>query len=64
MGSIKDVPVSDACLKSIIQCCRFQKACVAYGVADVDLFQTVDLWDRKNIAHVTMTIFAIGRTVS
>jgi hypothetical protein len=30
----------------------------------VDLFQTVDLWDRKNIAQVTMTIFAIGRTVS
>lgn len=43
---------------------RFQKACVAYGVPDVDLFQTVDLWDRKNIAQVTMTIFAIGRTVS
>lgn len=45
-------------------CCRFQKACTAYGVPDVDLFQTVDLWDRKNIAQVTMTIFAIGRTVS
>lgn len=41
---------------------QFQKACVAYGVPDVDLFQTVDLWDRKNIAQVTMTIFAIGRT--
>jgi mitogen-activated protein kinase kinase kinase 5 len=47
-----------------MDCCRFQKACVAYGVPDVDLFQTVDLWDRKNIAQVTMTIFAIGRTVS
>jgi len=47
-----------------IRCCRFQKACTAYGVPDVDLFQTVDLWDRKNIALVTVTIFAIGRTVS
>jgi hypothetical protein len=47
-----------------IHCCRFQKACTAYGVPDVDLFQTVDLWDRKNIALVTVTIFAIGRTVS
>lgn len=54
----------DAWLKSIVDCCRFQKACIAYGVPDVDLFQTVDLWDRKNIAQVTMTIFAIGRTVS
>lgn len=41
---------------------RFQKACVAYGVPDVDLFQTTDLWDKKNIALVTTTIFAIGRT--
>jgi hypothetical protein len=54
----------DARLKSVGDCCRFQKACVAYGVPDVDLFQTVDLWDRKNIAQVTMTIYAIGRTVS
>lgn len=42
---------------------RFQKACVQYGVADVDLFQTTDLWDYKNIALVTQTIFAIGRAV-
>ncbi|KAK6645402.1 hypothetical protein RUM43_001679 [Polyplax serrata] len=41
---------------------KFQKACIKYGVPDVDLFQTVDLWDKKNIAQVTMTIFAIGRT--
>lgn len=41
---------------------RFHKACVKYGVADVDLFQTTDLWDQKNIVLVTTTIFAIGRT--
>jgi hypothetical protein len=41
---------------------RFQKACVKYGVPDVDLFQSTDLWDQKNIAAVTITIFAIGRT--
>ncbi len=29
---------------------------------DVDLFQAVDLMERKNIAQVTNTIFAIGRT--
>uniref|UniRef100_A0A182UGS0 Transgelin n=1 Tax=Anopheles melas TaxID=34690 RepID=A0A182UGS0_9DIPT len=40
---------------------RFQKACIKYGVADVDLFQTTDLWDRKNVALVTTTIFAVGR---
>lgn len=44
--------------------CRFQRACTKYGLADVDLFQTTDLWDRKNIALVTQTIFAVGRSVS
>lgn len=34
-----------------------------YGVPDVDLFQTTDLFDRKNIALVTTTIFAVGRAV-
>ena len=42
---------------------RFQKACAKYGVPDVDLFQSTDLWDQKNIALVTQTIFALGRTV-
>lgn len=42
---------------------RFQKACIKYGVPEIDLFQAVDLIERKNIAQVTNTIFAIGRTV-
>jgi len=40
---------------------QFQRACTLYGLSDVDLFQTTDLWDFKNIALVTQTIFAIGR---
>lgn len=43
---------------------RFQRACTLYGISDVDLFQTTDLWDFKNIALITQTIFAIGRAVS
>lgn len=43
---------------------RFQKACIKYGVPDVDLFQTTDLYDMKNIALVTQTIFAVARAVS
>lgn len=55
----------DYCLVHLFICLgfRFQKACVKYGVPDVDLFQAVDLMERKNIAQVTNTIFAIGRTV-
>lgn len=43
---------------------NFQKALKAYGVPDLDVFQTVDLWEKKDIAQVTNTIFALGRAVS
>lgn len=43
---------------------RFQEACIKYGVNEVDVFQTVDLWEKKDISQVTTTIFALGRTVS
>ena len=39
----------------------FQAALKTYGVNDVDVFQTVDLWEKKDIAQVTNTIFALGR---
>ncbi|XP_016942999.3 muscle-specific protein 20 [Drosophila suzukii] len=40
---------------------NFQKALKEYGVADIDVFQTVDLYEKKDIANVTNTIFALGR---
>lgn len=36
----------------------------AYGVPDIDVFQTVDLYERRNIPQVTQSICALGRTVS
>lgn len=41
----------------------FQKALREYGVADIDVFQTVDLWEQKDISQVTMTLYALGREV-
>ena len=41
---------------------RFQDAAKAYGVPVTEVFQTVDLWERKNIPQVTQCIFALGRT--
>ncbi|KAJ6638255.1 Muscle-specific protein 20 [Pseudolycoriella hygida] len=60
-GIITKVNVSGGDYKMMDNISQFQKACVKYGVADVDLFQTTDLWDMKNIALVTQTIFAVGR---
>lgn len=42
----------------------FQGALKKYGVNDVDVFQTVDLYEKKDIAQVTNTIFALGRQVN
>ncbi|XP_037048596.1 muscle-specific protein 20-like [Bradysia coprophila] len=60
-GIITKVNVSGGDYKMMDNISQFQKACVRYGVPDVDLFQTTDLWDMKNIALVTQTIFAVGR---
>lgn len=43
---------------------NFQKALKEYGVPDQDVFQTVDLWEKKDISQVTNTLFALGRAVS
>jgi hypothetical protein len=42
----------------------FNKAAGDYGVPVNELFQTVDLFEKKNIPQVTMSIFALGRQVS
>lgn len=44
--------------------CSFMKAIEEYGVPKIDLFQTVDLYEKKDIAVVTSCLFALGRTVS
>ena len=43
---------------------KFCTAAQAYGVPDNELFQTVDLFEKKNIPQVTMAIHALGRYVS
>ena len=43
---------------------RFQEACKKYGVPEMDVFQTIDLSEKKDIAMVTSTIFGLGSAVS
>ena len=42
---------------------RFQQAAKDWGVPVREVFQTVDLWERKNIPQVTLCIHALGRVV-
>ena len=63
-GSIPKINTSGPSFKMMENINLFQKAMKDYGVADVDVFQTVDLWEQKDISQVTMTLFALGREVS
>ncbi|KAJ9579889.1 hypothetical protein L9F63_004449, partial [Diploptera punctata] len=61
-GSVPKINSSGTQFKMMENINMFQQALKNYGVADVDVFQTVDLWEKKDIAQVTTTLFALGRT--
>lgn len=63
-GSIPKINTTGASFKMMENINMFQKALKDYGVPDIDAFQTVDLWEMKDVANVTSTIFALGRAVS
>lgn len=43
---------------------RFQEAIKKYGVPQEEIFQTADLFERRNIPQVTLCLYALGRIVS
>ena len=63
-GAINKINTSGPSFKMMENINLLQKALKEYGVADLDVFQTVDLWEQKDISQVTMTLFALGREVS
>ncbi|GBP77790.1 Muscle-specific protein 20 [Eumeta japonica] len=60
-GAIPKINTSGGQFKMMENITNFQAAMKAYGVADIDVFQTVDLWEKKDIGQVTSTLFALGR---
>lgn len=62
-GIIQKVNTSGGDYKMMDNLSQFQRAAAHWGVGDVDLFNANDLWDFKNIALVTQTIFAVARAV-
>ncbi|XP_015117267.1 muscle-specific protein 20 [Diachasma alloeum] len=61
-GSVPKVNTSGGQFKMMENINMFQKAMKAYGVPDTDVFQTVDLFEKKDIAQVVTTLFSLGRT--
>lgn len=62
-GIIQKINVSGGDYKMMDNISQFQRAAAHWGVGDTDLFNANDLWDMKNIALVTQTIFAVARAV-
>jgi len=60
-GSIPKINTSGGQFKFMENITNFQAAIRKYGVSDSDVFQTVDLWEKKDIAQVTNTLFSLGR---
>ncbi|KAL1139357.1 hypothetical protein AAG570_006341, partial [Ranatra chinensis] len=40
---------------------RFQAAAKKYGVPEEEIFQTADLFERRNIPQVTLSLYALAR---
>lgn len=62
-NSITRIQTSQMPFKQMENITAFLKACRAIGVAEFDLFETVDLFEQKNIDLVVKCLHALGRTV-
>ncbi|KAA0717223.1 Transgelin-2 [Triplophysa tibetana] len=57
---VKKVQSSGMAFKQMEQISQFLGAAERYGVTKSDIFQTVDLWEGKDLAAVQMTLMSLG----
>ena len=62
-GSVTRIQTSHMPFKQMENITAFLKACRAIGVQEFDLFETVDLFELKNVDLVVKCLHALGRTV-
>ncbi len=62
-GTIRKVETSRMPFKQMENISNFLKACRVLGVAEHDLFETVDLFEGKDLGVVVTCIHALGRAV-
>ncbi|UJR07784.1 hypothetical protein I4U23_012066 [Adineta vaga] len=60
-GSVAKIHTSGGPMKLRENIGVFQNAARAYGVSESEVFQAVDLFDKKNIQQVTLCVFALNR---
>ncbi|XP_067827058.1 transgelin-like [Heptranchias perlo] len=57
---IKKIQDTDKAFKQMEQVSQFLIAAEGYGVNKTDIFQTVDLWEAKDMSAVQRTLMALG----
>jgi len=62
-GSIKKINESGSNFKMMENISKFHEALIKYGVDKVDIFQTNDLAEKRDMGSVTNTMFALGRAM-
>ncbi|CAH1173522.1 unnamed protein product [Phaedon cochleariae] len=60
-GSVKKIQSKGTNFQLMENIQRFQAAVKAYGLPQEEIFQTADLFERRNIAQVALSLFALGR---
>lgn len=63
-GSVKKIQERGTNFQLMENIQRFQAAVKKYGVPEEEIFQTADLFERRNISQVTLSLYALGRIVS
>lgn len=63
-GIIPKINTTGGQFKKMENIVMFQNAAKQWGVPEIDVFQTVDLWEKRNIPQVSQCILALGRAVS
>ncbi|XP_074601316.1 muscle-specific protein 20 transgelin [Brevipalpus obovatus] len=61
-GSVNKIHTSGPSFKLMENLNSFQQAIKKYGVPDEDCFQTVDLFEKRNVPQVAQCLMALGRT--
>ncbi|XP_023026764.2 myophilin [Leptinotarsa decemlineata] len=60
-GSVKKIQSKGTNFQLMENIQRFQAAVKAYGLPQEEIFQTADLFEKRNIAQVAISLFALGR---
>ncbi|XP_074836718.1 transgelin-2 [Carettochelys insculpta] len=57
---VTKIQASNMAFKQMEQIAQFLQAAERYGIVPTDIFQTVDLWEGKNMACVQRTLMNLG----